>query len=815
MKVVIMAGGEGSRLRPLTCDRPKPMVTVMNVPVMEHIINLLKKHSLTDIAVTLQYLPAQIKEYFDDGRDFGVNLHYFTEDTPLGTAGSVRNAASFLDETFLVISGDALTDFNLTKILQFHRLRGSIATLVLSRQESPVEYGVVVTDKKDKIVRFLEKPDWSEVFSDTVNTGIYVLEPEIFSYFEQGIKFDFSKDLFPLLMQEGQELYGQVMTGYWCDIGNLEQYRQAHRDFLMGKLTLELKEKEVEPGIWLGERTQIADTVQIEGPVVIGAGSRLLQGAVIKDYTVLGEDTIIEEDASLKRSILWKGCYIGKGAALRGSLLAKKVRVGEFASLYEGSVVGDCTVIEEHCSIRPNVKIWPVKRIEEGTCLNSSLIWSTQAKKTLFGREGVSGTVNLELSPETAVRLGAAYASLLREGDMLVLGWDNQPASKMLKDALAAGIVSAGVKVLDLDTVVTPATRQAVSTLKSQGGIHVQIDNQNSFLSRISFFDEQGSNLSRGWERKIEQIFCREDFRRLRGDKIGKVFAVPEFMAYYFQNLLLSIDKQDWQEAEFDLLWLSPSPFLYSYLTPFLQDLNCRVDTFSPAKIKNISSADLERCKDSILGKMHSSKAQLAFFMDDNAENLSFFDSKGNFVSGEKFTVFISLLLFQQNKGSRVAVPVTTPSAVDKLAEYYHGEVFRIGTSPAALMQEAGTVQRLLSFDALAAIIYLLDFCAREKKPLEKLLDNMPSFHLQEEKTFCSWKDKGRIMRHLIEENISENIELLDGIKVYHPEGWALILPDSEKPLCRVYGEAYSEEIAGSLTDMYIEKIKNIQEQEG
>lgn len=158
--------------------------------------------------------------------------------------------------------------------------------------------------------------------------------------------------------------------------------------------------------------------------------------------------------------------------------------------------------------------------------------------------KGFSGTANLELSPETAVRLGAAYASLLQEDDMLVLGWDNQPASKMLKDALAAGIVSTGVKVLDLDKVVTPVTRQAVTTLKSQGGIHIQIDNKNSFSSRISFFDEQGSNLSRGWERKIEQLFYREDFRRLRGDEIGKIFAVPEFISYYFQNLLLGIDKQ-------------------------------------------------------------------------------------------------------------------------------------------------------------------------------------------------------------------------------------------------------------------------------
>lgn len=196
MKSVIMAGGEGTRLRPLTCNIPKPMVPVVNKPVMEHIIELLRKYNLTDIAVTLQYLPNIIKNYFSDGREFDVNLRYYVEDKPMGTAGSVKNAEDFLDDTFVVISGDALTDIDLKKAIDFHFSKKSMATLVLKKVEIPLEYGVVVTDEDGRITRFLEKPSWGEVFSDTVNTGIYILSPEVLKYYNKNEIFDFSKDLF-------------------------------------------------------------------------------------------------------------------------------------------------------------------------------------------------------------------------------------------------------------------------------------------------------------------------------------------------------------------------------------------------------------------------------------------------------------------------------------------------------------------------------------------------------------------------------------------------------------------------------------------
>ena len=212
MKAVIMAGGEGTRLRPLTCNRPKPMVPVAGRPVMEHIVRLLKSHGMDKIAVTLQYLPDHICEYFGDGSQFDVRMRYYIENKPLGTAGSVKNAEDFLDETFLVISGDALTDVDLTKAISFHREKGAFATLILKRVDVPLEYGVVVTDGEGKIIRFLVKPGWGEVFSDTANTGIYILSPEIFDYYKKDQVFDFGRDLFPLLMKEKRSMYGYVMT---------------------------------------------------------------------------------------------------------------------------------------------------------------------------------------------------------------------------------------------------------------------------------------------------------------------------------------------------------------------------------------------------------------------------------------------------------------------------------------------------------------------------------------------------------------------------------------------------------------------------
>ncbi|MEA5075166.1 MAG: NDP-sugar synthase, partial [Coriobacteriia bacterium] len=290
MKAVVMAGGEGTRLRPLTSMRPKPMVPIVNQPVMEHILGLVKHHGITDVVATLAFMPQVIEDYFGDGDEWGMNITYAVEETPLGTAGSVKNAAEALTETFLVISGDALTDINLTEVIEFHRAKGAAVTIALKRVPDPLEFGVVITDEDGRIERFLEKPSWGQVFSDTINTGIYVVDPLVFDFMPENTPFDFSSDLFPILMEKGYPLYGCVVDGYWADVGSLEGYVEVHRDILDGKAMIYVPGSKTKDDFWVCPGASIDPTAEISPKAVIGANTTIRAGAKIGPYTVIGDN---------------------------------------------------------------------------------------------------------------------------------------------------------------------------------------------------------------------------------------------------------------------------------------------------------------------------------------------------------------------------------------------------------------------------------------------------------------------------------------------------------------------------------------------
>ena len=275
MKAVVMAGGEGTRLRPLTSNQPKPMVPIVGRLCMEHIVALLKLHGIEDVLVTLAFMPQAVRTYFGDGEAFGVRMQYSVEESPAGTAGSVGLAAEALDDTFLVISGDALCDVDLSALVEFHKERGASVTIGLKSVENPLEFGIVVCDDEGRIERFLEKPSWGQVFSDTINTGIYVLEPEVLRHVPDDRPYDFSKELFPLLLEMGRPLYGYVMDGYWQDIGNLDQYRQANFDALDEEVRLDVPGIKLRGDVWLGEGVELDDVERVTGPAFVGnyAGS--------------------------------------------------------------------------------------------------------------------------------------------------------------------------------------------------------------------------------------------------------------------------------------------------------------------------------------------------------------------------------------------------------------------------------------------------------------------------------------------------------------------------------------------------------------
>ena len=525
MKAVIMAGGEGSRLRPLTIRRPKPMVPVVDRPAIVHIIELLKKHGITEVVITLQYLATVIQEYLGDGTQYGIKIHYTVEESPLGTAGSVRQGIEWLDDTFMVISGDALTDFDLSAAVKYHKQKKAMATLVLKRMPNPLEYGVVIIEDDGRVRQFQEKPSWGEVFSDTVNTGIYILEPKLFDYYEAGQVFDFSNNLFPILLEKGDPMYGYVADGYWCDVGSIPDYMTASADYLEGQVSVPRLGKEMEKGsgIWAEEEVEIARDASITGPIFLGRGVKVKAGATIKGPSVIREFTTIDTRATIDRAVIWRNCYVGERAEVRGAILQTQVNVKTQAMIFEGAVIGDGTIIGNGAVIHPNVKIWPDKEVESGATVTTSIIWGAQGRRSLFGRWGVTGLVNVDLTPEFAAKLGAAYGGMLTKGSTVTVNRDSHYTPRMIKRAIIAGLPSAGINVLDLRNVPIPVARHYTRVIGAAGGVHVRINPFDARVVDVKFFDRRGLDLDKATERKVEGLFFREDFRRVYLEDVGRI----------------------------------------------------------------------------------------------------------------------------------------------------------------------------------------------------------------------------------------------------------------------------------------------------
>ncbi|MEN8905771.1 MAG: mannose-1-phosphate guanyltransferase [Clostridiales bacterium] len=811
MKAIIMAGGEGSRLRPLTCDLPKPMVPIVNKPVMEHIIDLLKYHNIKDIGVTLMFMPQKIKDYFGDGSNYGVKITYFTERYPLGTAGSVKNAESFLDSTFLVISGDSLSNLNITKALKFHKQKKSKTTLILTKVNVPLDYGVVITNSNSEVTGFLEKPSWGEVISDTVNTGTYIIEPETLKFIEPNTKFDFSSQLFPLMLDKKKSMFGYISSDYWCDIGDLNAYMQSHYDILDKKIILDFNYNKVEDNILIGQGTTIEQGAKINSPCIIGNNCRIESNSLIDSYSIIGDNTVIEESVSLKRSILWNNNFIEFGSELRATVLCNKVHFKPYVSSFEGSVIGDDCLINERAIIKPSVKIWPQKSIDPLSIVDRNVIWGSKHAKSIFGENGLSGIINVDITPEFASRLGAAYGSTLGKGSKVAVSSTNSNSARMFKHAFVSGILSVGVEVFNLSSLLTPISRHAINFLAVEGGIHVKLSNDNPNKLRVDFMDSKGASISRVYERKIENSFFREDFKRCSGNEINRLNNLTDFQNYYVRSILNEINTESIRKIQPKVFIVSTSDFVISLVVPMVTDLGCKVVSFSS---KDFNSTEI------IMKEIKKSNADFGAYIDSNGETLTLIGQDGTIIKDDLFLSLISLIIFKSTSKAKVVVPITAPSVIDTLAKKNSGTVVRTKTSSQAVMEQMlnhnlfkyreNMEQFLLNFDALAGLVKIIEHLCINDISLEDLLNEIPEFYVSKKKIFCPWELKGKVMRTLITEIAEEKVELLDGVKFILDDGWALVLPDADMPMCRIFSEGKSPLIADVIADRYLDRIKSI-----
>ena len=364
MKAVILVGGEATRLRPLTCNTPKAMVPVLNIPFMEHVISSLSEQKIKDITLAQSHFAQSIESYFGDGSRFGVTLNYTLESAPLGTAGAVKNAESYLDETFLVLNGDIFTDLDIAAVTGFHWQRRAKATIALTLVDDPTSYGLIETDAQGRVTRFLEKPCWDQVTTNMINAGIYVLEPEVLVQVPHQTNFSFERELFPLLLEQGEPIYAYPSSAYWIDIGTPEKYFQLHGDLLGGKshrYAFTSGER-----VRIGEGSRIHPAAQVKGIAVIGNNCTIGRNVILVGSVVIGSGCEILEDSVVEESIIWRNTRLGQRVSVKHSIIADECHVNA-DGIIEDSVLGDNVTVATGCRLEPGSRVWPGETVKPKT----------------------------------------------------------------------------------------------------------------------------------------------------------------------------------------------------------------------------------------------------------------------------------------------------------------------------------------------------------------------------------------------------------------------------------------------------------------
>ncbi len=758
LSAIIMAGGEGSRLRPLTCDTPKPMVPVLGRPVMAYALQLLARHGLREVGVTLQYLPERISRYFGSGAKDGVSLHYTREHTPMGTAGGVLLAASGRHaphDTFVILSGDGLTDCDLTSALKFHREKGALATMVLTRVRDPLSYGVVMADGDGRVRRFVEKPGWGEVYSDTINTGIYLLEPEVLSYIWPDKPCDFGKDLFPQLVREQKNVCAFVSDAYWCDIGDQAAYVRSQADFLQGKVKLDA-------GPLIAETAQVDETARLEGPIYLGAGTRVGAHARLTDCAVIGMNAMVGAHTRVARSVVWDDATLYEHAQLRGAIVGRGAQVGAGATLTEECALGDGAVLGARASLEMGAKVWPGKRIDPCMRITENLVWDGAARPAIS-----CGAVEVA-DPSAACLLAASFAEAA-ETDAVALAHDGSVEAQALAAAATGALSAQGTRAVLLGSAMPPVLRRAQRLMGIPAGIHVS-------AKRMTLLGKSGGMPPRSLQRKVETLFVRQDYAR----PFSRTPLAPESIA-------------DAEALYVGALSASVPPRAFDDVKP-------HVAVFA-ANNAQAALAGRVLCAAGLNGRVSLETPKVeswetGFVLSESGEMATAFDSQGVPDDAQQALLAFSAL----GTGGEWVARIDAPAALEALAAAQGASVRRVSAAREAWMDALLSTdidQFDLLFDGLYRVLRIAVLLAARRTTLRGLLGALPPVYRHTERVSCALPDRGRLLRALAENE--ENAELSGGLRVTRSGGWLTVDPDEQEAEMVVVGEAANMETAREL----------------
>ncbi|MGI6239042.1 MAG: sugar phosphate nucleotidyltransferase [Christensenellales bacterium] len=777
MKAIIMAGGEGTRLRPLTCDCPKPMMRLIDKPVMEYALGLLARHGVTDAAVTLGYLPERISDYFGDGAAFGVNLRYYTERTPLGTAGGVKQARVFLDETFCVLSGDGVTDADLTEALAFHRAHAAKATMILKRVKNPMAYGLVMTAPDGRITRFYEKPGWGEVISDAVNTGIYILEPEVLDLVPEGA-YDFGRELFPRMAAEGG-LYGCVTEGYWCDIGDIEAYLEVCRDALEGKIRLPGLEEL--GGVRTDRAAVIHESAQIESPCYIAPGATVGKNAKIGAHSVIGRGARVGEYATIKRGVLWSEARLEEGAQARGCVLARGAALGPCASAYENCVLGAGAQVGADAELLPGVSVWPGKRVPDATVCDANVIWGAAAQASAF--QGGAMRAN---TPTEALRIAQAYAAQMKPREALLARAPSAVASAIWHGC-AAGLMAQGVRVIDAGICTEPQLRFALALMKVDGALLAGTEWATPYAA-------DGCRLSIAQQRAVSALMARQDYPQPFSGITHPVTSSGRSEHAYVAMLASAFSAK--AEGAPGVAVHANDPYLLSLAERAYQRTGLSMRAEWEDEMMELGAGEI------------------GVWLEDGGASATL--GWENERLSEPEMQLLHAWVHLEHGEKQLVCGLHMTRAIEELAARYDAQVQYAGAARPVwerALAQAHPEQFRTATDgihlSLLAVAALID----RSMTLADWRASMPQVHRMTRAVRLDDDMRGQVMRTLAEND--RDIETEGGLWIRREGGWAWIAPDETRPECRIVTEALSAEFASELCDFCETTLKKAIEESG
>ncbi|MGZ4315381.1 MAG: hypothetical protein ACXVRS_06060 [Gaiellaceae bacterium] len=613
----------------------------------------------------------------------------------------------------------------------------------------------------------------------------------------------------------GRPLYGYVMDGYWQDIGNLEQYRQANFDALDEQVRLSIPGIRLRGNIWIGEGVEIDDLEDVEGPAFIGNYCRISPQASIGPYSVLSASVTLRERARTVRSVIDASTHVGRSALVEGAVVGRNCDIRSHVRIQEGAAIGDEVVLGSQSVVMPGVRIYPYKEVESGAHIHESLIWESRATSALFGKDGVSGLIDVDLTPDVAVRLAAAFGTALKRGAKIVASREAPRACRTIKRAMITGLNSAGVDVADLRVLPPAVSRHMMKTQGYDAGIHVGVSQSDPERIQIRFFEQPGIQMTPELEKEVAKHFNRREFRRVPFGNIGNVTYPARVREEYAEDLLSTLDVKGIRGRNFRIVvdygYSASSFVLPLVLGPLhLEAVSAHGFTTESAATAASLRESIGQAKRLVI----AIGAELGAVFDRAGERLFVVDEHGREIPAEQTLLLFLHLIGEAGWTGKVAVPVTVTGRVEEIVEPFGLEVVRTPAAPAELSKAAiaedivfagaaGGVyvfpKFLPGYDAVASLCTLLELLARVERPISELVSEFPVSHVVHRQIACPWALKGLVMRVLAERLKDRELDLTDGIKVLDERGWVEVLPDPDEPLVHVYAEGKSAETSAEL----------------